>query len=343
MANAVNILNTVRANASDTYKNRIPVATQNNLDKISTIMGQYVSTQNEFLNALVNRIAMTIVNQKMIENPISQLKSGTMPMGKDIEEIFTNPAIAKEYKADSADLLKVTPPDVKALFYTINRQDKYPVTISTPNLMRAFTSNQEMGSLISQIVNSLYSGDNYDEFLLMKQLMADAVTKENVVINKLIFKPDTMTDADAKTLVKILRADSMSLTFASSSYNKYAKVKPASDTGKDCITFTPVSDQVLLIDARVYSNVNVDVLASAFNMDKADFIGKVIPVDNFNGAPVMAMLMDKAWFRVYDVHKQVADMFNGDTLNHSYWLHHWQVLGYSMFANAIAYTYEPTP
>lgn len=339
--NLVLTLNAIRQNASALYQERIPVATKTNLEAIATNIAQYQSTQNEFLNLLVNRIAMVIVNQKKIDNPLAMLKKGKKPMGKDIEELFVNPAISKEYKYDSQDLLKVTPPDVKALYYGINRQDKYPVTISQPTLMKALTDEGQLNSLVSAIVNSLYSGDNLDEFMLMKQMVGLAVTKDHVKKDPLSFRPDNMTETNAKELIKKLRAYSLNFTFPSSNYNSYDVVKPVGDTGKSVITYTPVKDQVLLIDSTVYSSINVDVLASAFNMDKTDFMGKVIPVDGFNGEPIIAMLCDEAWFRVYDDVYRTADMFNGDTLNHSYWLHHWQVLSYSMFANAVAFTYTP--
>lgn len=338
----VKLLNTVRANASQTYQDRIPLATKNNLDQLSASMANYTSTQNEFLSLLINRIAMVIVNSKTITNPLAQLKKGAMPMGKDIEEIFTNPAVSKEYNASSTELLAKAPPDVKALYYGVNRKDKYPVTIEQPTLSMAFTSEYEMNRLVNDIVNSLYSGDNYDEFLLMKGLVADAFDKDYVIKKDFTWDLATMTKENATDFIKELRADSLLMTFAGSNYNSYTKIKPAGDKGRDCITFTPQSDQILLIDSRVYSNVNVDVLASAFNMDKTDFVGRVIPVDNFNGKPILAMLCDVAWFKVYDNYKTIKYMDNGDTLTYKYWLHHWQVLAYSMFANALVYTYKPT-
>ena len=337
----IKMLNYIRQNASEMYQERVPVATKNNIDKIGLKMAEYQPTMNEFLKLLVNKIAMTIVNSKMITNPLAQLKKGKMPMGNNIEELFTNPAIAKEYKLTSEDMLKVTTPDVKALYYELNRQDVYPVTISEPTLLRAFTEAGAMNSLISSITNSLYSGDNLDEFLIMKKMINDAIVKKNVITKEMPFTPDKMTEADSKSLIKELRTDSGLLTFPSSNYNSYKKIKPAGDTGKDVITFTDVSDQVLLIDSRIFSAVSVDVLASAFNIDKTDFIGKVIPVDDFGGAPAMAMLVDSAWFRIYDNFYEMKSMYNGETLNYTYWLHHWQVFGYSMFANAIAYTYTP--
>ena len=50
-ASAMDILNVIRANASSTYQERIPEATQDNIREIGNAMLTYESTQNEFLNA----------------------------------------------------------------------------------------------------------------------------------------------------------------------------------------------------------------------------------------------------------------------------------------------------
>lgn len=342
MANLVNILNTIRQNASAEYQERIPEATRTNLETVASKLGTYESSMNEMLTSLVNRIAMTIIHQKMIKNPLEKLKKGSVPMGKDIEEIFVNPAIGEKYNYSSEDLLKVKIPDVKALYYGINRQDKYSVTITRPQLMKSLTSDADMGNLISVIVNSLYSGDNYDEFMLMKNLVKIASKNNHVKSETMDWDLATMTPENATQLVKAMKTDGGMMKFASSNYNSYDVVKPATDKGKSVITFTPIEDQVILIDSRVMTNISIDVLASAFNLDKADFMGQVIEVDNFIDEPILAMVCDKAWFRVFDNMIQTSSMYNGDTLSYKYWLHHWETLSYCMFANAKIYKYTPT-
>lgn len=74
--NGVDILNAIRNNASETYRTRIPVATQDNIRDIGNAMMQYQATQNEFLNALVNRIARVLITSKSYENPLRMFKKG---------------------------------------------------------------------------------------------------------------------------------------------------------------------------------------------------------------------------------------------------------------------------
>ena len=132
------ILDTIRANASDDYVSRVPVATQNNIASVGQVITSYSSLANEFVSALVNRIAFTIVTNKIASNPLAILKKGGVPLGTDIQEIYTNPAKAKTYDLSSTELLTNVPPDVKALYYRVNRQDKYPVTVTRQMLQKAF-------------------------------------------------------------------------------------------------------------------------------------------------------------------------------------------------------------
>ena len=46
-------------------------------------------------------------------------------------------------------------------------------------------------------------------------------------------------------------------------------------------TTTPKNDQYIFMDAQYNANYDVDVLASAFNMDKATFSGKLKLIDDF--------------------------------------------------------------
>ena len=60
----VNVLNTIRANASPSYQERVPQATQDNITAVGNPLLEYNATMNEFLTSLVNRIGLVIVRNK---------------------------------------------------------------------------------------------------------------------------------------------------------------------------------------------------------------------------------------------------------------------------------------
>ena len=87
-ANSVEILNTLRANASPNYQDMVPYA-EGSLDsvrEIGAIIMQYPALQNEFLSALVNRIGMVLVTSKLYRNPWAFMKQGMLEFGETIEE-----------------------------------------------------------------------------------------------------------------------------------------------------------------------------------------------------------------------------------------------------------------
>ena len=331
MSNATpeRILNTIRANASDEYQNRVPVATRDNIAEVGNAITNYEPSRNEFLNALINRIGMVIIQSRLYQNPLRSFKRGMLEFGKDIEEVFVEIAKAQTYDPETAEteVFKRVIPDVKTIFHRMNRKDFYKVTISNDQLRTAFLSYRGIEDLIGRIVDSLYSGDNYDEFLLMKNLMNDYGAKG-------LFYPITVTEvtdeATAKKLTVNLRSTAKTLGFMSNQYN-----------AQGVHTFTPIEDIVIFMTPQTEALMDVESLARSFNLEYADFLGRVVIVDNFGGLEnVQALMVDKQWFMVYDTFFNFTEQYNAQGLYWNYFFHHWQILSTSQFANAIAFTTE---
>ena len=337
MANMVNIVNTILSNASADYKARVPQATQTNIAEVGTAIMEFKATENEFLNALVNKIAMQIVWNRVFSNPLSVLKKGTVPLGKNLEEIYTNPATGQKYDPTGADLLTRALPDVKAIYHAMNRQDKYKVTVSKTQLITAFTSWAKLEELLNDIVNTIYSGDNLDEFLLMKELFASAITGGKIKTVDV----DPLTDTSAvKAFVKSIKTVGQGMAFPSSLYNSYADVNKDVEGVTPAITWCPIENQVLVMRNDVSVEVDMELLAQAFNVSYAELKQRTLIVDSFGSATNCgAILCDENFIRVYDNLKQVENFHNGEGLYDNFILHHWQTYSLSLFANAMAFMF----
>lgn len=326
-ANSVDILNTIRANASSTYQERIPIATQQNIREVGNAMMQYESTQNEFLSALVNRIARVIVTSKMYDNPLRMFKKGIMEYGETIEEVFVNIAKAQQFDPVVAEkeVFKREIPNVDAVFHRMNLQNFYKVTISVEQLRLAFLSMDGVTDLIARIVDSLYTGANYDEFLTMKQLIVDGANAGKLFP---VNVPSGNTPEAMKSAAAIIKGVSNSLEFMTGKYNAMG-----------VLTHTAKEDQILILNATYDAYFDVEVLASAFNMDKAQFMGQRVLIDDFgtlNG--VVAALVDRDWFMVFDNMLQFTENYNGQGLYWNYFYHVWKTFSTSPFSNAILFT-----
>lgn len=325
-ANCIDILNTIRANASSTYQERIPVATQNNIREIGNAMMTYEATQNEFLTALVNRIGRVIITSKSYSNPLRVFKKGILEYGETVEEIFVNIAKAKQFDPAIAEdeVFKREIPDVNAVFHKMNLQNFYKVTVSNEQLRQAFLSAQGINDLVGYIVDSLYTGAEFDEYLTMKQLIVDAATNGEMYAVNI----PAVSAENAKAIVSTIKGVSNQLEFMNSTYNSMG-----------VLTHTRKPRQVLIMDAAFDATIDVEVLAYAFNMEKAEFMGRRVLVDNFGSLTgVVAALVDEDWFMVFDNFIGFTENYNGQGLYWNYFYHVWKTFSTSPFSNAILFT-----
>ena len=348
---APEIVNAIRNNASDMYRNLVPVANPDNVKEIGAILSTYPQLQNEFLNALVNRIGRVILTSKMYDNPWSMFKKGLLEFGETIEEIFVN--LAKPFQFDPAvaesNLFKREIPDVRSAFHIMNYQKYYKATISNDQLRQAFLSWQGISDLIAKIVDSMYTGANYDEFQVMKYMLC-----KNIVRGYLF--PVNVDTTNPKGVAADFKAISNDLEFMKTKYN----VSGVHTTSKK-------DEQYLVVDAKFDATMDVEVLASAFNMNKAEFLGHRLLVDSFSGldtdrlailfaddpnyvplteeelsalSNIVAVLVDRDWFMIFDNFMNFTEQYNGEGLYWNYWYHVWKTFSVSPFANAIVFTSE---
>ena len=357
-ATAPQVLNAIRNSATENYKNLIPYASPDasSIKAIGSIMMQYAPLQNEFLSALVNRIGRVIITSKLYSNPWAFLKRGYLEFGETLEEIFVNLAKPFQFDPEVAEekVFKREIPDVKAAFHIMNYQKFYKASIQNDQLRQAFLSWDGISDLIARIVDSMYTGANYDEFLTMKYTLARHILDGHI-------KPyaiDSVTAPNMKSIIAGVKGISNTLEFMSTDYNM-AGVS----------TFTRKEDQYLFINAKFDALVDVEVLAAAFNMDKAEFMGRRILVDSFgaldngrlallfrddptyrpiSGAEltlldsIPAVLVDRNFLMMYDNFQDFAEIYNGEGLYWNYWFHVWKTFSVSPFHNALVFV-EGTP
>lgn len=346
---SVNVLNVIRNNATQNYKDYVPVATPDaeSIREIGSIIMDYPALQNEFLSALVNRIGRVLVTSKMFDNPWSVFKKGMLEFGETIEEIFVN--IAKPYQFDpnvaESTVFKREIPDVRSAFHIMNYQKYYKVTIQDDQLRQAFLTWQGITDLIAKIVDAMYTGANYDEFQTMKYMLAKHIINGHLYPVTI----PTVETANMKAIVSTIKGVSNKFEFLSPKYN-LAGVQ----------THTKKTDQYLLINSKFDAEMDVEVLASAFNMDKAEFSGHRVLVDSFGDLDIdrlnvlfgddptyteigeadlqaldaiPAIMVDKDWFMIFDNFYNFTEQYNGEGLYWNYWYHVWKTFSVSPFAN----------
>lgn len=342
MATAVDVINAV-ISTNSTLKENVPLATNATLQATGGTIMSYTPFMNEFINGLVNRIIFQEAHNVVYENPLKIFKGANVPYGTDVQDSIANPAVATPYDSTAmSDVLSPGTPDVKAVYYRRNRQDKYKVTIYDAQLAGAFVSAGTFNNFVNMIINTLTSGDNIDEFKLMKGLVGQAINDENINSTTITLGADHETFA--KTLITDARAKFLQFQFPSVNYNCYKKMADAAGVeGATPLTTWTTPDRIsILVRADVAAYTDVEVLAKAFNMNKAEFMGRQVIVDSFgdtgNAAKTLAVIADNTMIRSHDNRYQMAETpYNAATLSRTYFLHHWETMAVSPFANAWAF------
>ena len=339
----VKTFNFIRANSSEAFVNVVPAGTKDNIQTISNILfnDAYQPMLNEFVTNLINRIALTIVRNKSFNNPLAIFKKGSVPLGTDIQDIYENPAEAEAYEYSNtamAKLLTITDPDTHVAYYRRNRKDLYTKTITREGLQGAFVSWEKFEDYISAITTSLYSGNYISEFNYTKQLVDGAYDNGKVIVETVSAVTDATT---AKAFVKKARALYSKLKFPSSNYNAYSKFSGAKGT---ITTWTDEDRIVLIVKSDVMAEVDVEVLAAAFNIDSAKLMGRIVEVDSFENDEIQAVLCDEAWLQIYDNILRFDEFYNARVMAWNEYLHAWGTFAICPFANAVVLaTAQPKP
>ena len=356
------LLNSIQKGASAEYQAKVPQATSDTGIEVYNTLNDYPTLKNEFIDTLTNKVIKSRFYSKSFENKLKMLHKGEIPFGSSIEQLFVEMAEKKGFREHfdgsntvESDLIGVQKPKVHAKYITKNFEYKYKVTISEEQLRTAFMNSTGLGELVSQILMSLTNGCYYDEFEDMKMLLKEVCAGNKLVIDEMTgrTKSVALTKADVeqgihvesvgdaianpKLLSEKVRALTGRLGFASEKYNM-AGVKQWSNA----------QDMVLLTTPEILATLDVNVLADAFNVSKAEMNVRTIMVDelptqfksNIEGVAeekeCLGLLIDKDFVQIYDTILTMRKFDNGANLTVNHFLHKQGMLANCYFVNAIA-------
>lgn len=343
------LLNAIRNSASVDYKNYVPVVNDaHSVRDIGNIIMSYAPLQNEFISNMVNRIITVWVQSKAYTNPWSFFSKGELELGETIEQVWVD--ILQPFQFDPAlaekQIFKREAPNVQAVFHYINSKLFYKVTIERETLRAAFITENGLENMVTKIVEQLATSEQMDEFEIMKYLIARHILDGH-------FYPisiPTISGDNARAITAVIKEASDKILFPSRLYNP-AGVK----------NFTAKDNQYLISNAYWNSNMDVNVLSTAFNMEKSEFMGHRVLVDGFDVLDndrlaalipdftpltdaelealkeIPSVLVDGDWMVFVTNLREMKDMPNGEGLYWQYWYHVWKTYSMSPFSNAIVF------
>lgn len=328
------VFNAIRNEATDDFRRRVPAATQADIQESLRALNQYPGGWNEFISALVNKVGLTIAKNRNWTNPLAKFKRGMLEYGESIEEIQTGLVQAYVYDHDQdygeRALFGRERPEVQADYHHINRENFYKITVDSVALKRAFLSPSGLASFINNLMDAPTTSDNWDEYLVMRQLFAEYEA------NGGFFKvhvPEIPTDAEAsveaRQALRAIRTYIGKLPFLSRHYN---------------VAHMPVhaesAELELFVTPEFQAALDVEALAGLFNVSYAEVSSRITVIDQFPEGmdDIRAILTTRDFFVVADTYYETTNQPNAVGLHENFFLHHHQIVSASRFVPAIAFT-----
>lgn len=329
------VLQATYGDMSAEFQNRIEATfDEESLPQFGNALVEYKPGMNEFLYSLINRIGMVNVNYQSFKSPLSVFKKGFMEYGDTIEDIYIEPVQGLLYEAEvpntnPGDQWKTFKPKMDVIYHTVNRELVYPLTINEKMLKRAFVSYRELDKFLSGLMLQLSNADEIDDFGLTLKLLSDVDNVNgrswyyNVPVSAVV------DESTAKQLVIGVRSIAPTLRFPARKFN-----------AKGVLNWATPDDMYLLVTPQLNAVLDVEVLAKAFNMDKATFMGHIIEVPDFGTMQdTVALFVHREFLQIWDTMRQMTTTgLNALHLTTNYFYHHQGILSASPFYPAIKFT-----
>lgn len=327
------------------------------LNEINGILSDPSNTEiyNAWIGAFINKVAYTQYQGiREYRTPSSLLDKGVITNGGLIEDIMIGLAKPVQYKRSTPNtaenIFKAYDTNVDVDYYGVNYQIYYPVTVYRNYVSMFFRSNEGVRNFVDHIIMSAWNANARDVDLAKRYVIAQAIIKGYVGVKNV-----PTLNADNATLItsdiKALMAD---MEFYSSGYNKAGVPN-----------FVPPEDMYFIITAEYAARYTVEVQASAFNLDKVDYMGKrvlvrsfafteeelewldelfegdstyvtITPEQNAQLKNVLAIACDRLWTQFYTNFEITHESFNPTQLNTNFFIHDWRWLYLSSYSNAVA-------
>lgn len=346
LVTALNAMREMSVDSGSIYHKYVPVVTD------STTIGEFgvpildsqnVNVMNDFVS-LLKKVVFTSVYNRTFNNPLASLEGERMPLGNFIEDTYINPSHSRGFNVnDFAGLLQRYEAEVATQYLAVNSDLQYAVTITREKIRNAFTSWDSLEAFVSGMANALYNGAYLTRYTQTKGLVTAAWKGNNVQYEIVSAVTSQQTGEE---LIKKMRATYSKMQIPSTKYNAWNKVKGGRMTLK---TWSDPQDIVFLISADVEASVDVDVLSKAFNLTRAEFLGRSIVVDDFSvynddgtvavdGSAIQAVLCDRAWFKIKTQDFAMDEFYNANNRTTQLYLNDVRMVNFSLFANCVVFT-----
>ena len=263
----------------------------------------YAIKKQEFLNSVVNKIGRQIYSTTAYTNPLKRLKKGFIENANEIEEIYIARAVGYDYDPDGTGALDRVKPNVKTQYHQVDYEKDFQVTIQDKQVRKGFTSKGGVSRLANEIMESLHTGAEYEEYTKTLELL-DTIATSSKYKKEVA---DIVDNQTSKDFVKELRKTIKRMGRRSTEFATYENhCKP--------------SQMVLFLNEEWSIEMDVEMLATAFNMSKQEIQEcTIIEIPTLTtNTNTKAILCDERALQIYDTYYAIEPQRNakGKFTNH---------------------------
>lgn len=314
---------------SNDFQQRIPNPTQ--ADYANVVSELFAPYNNDLFNqfsGLLNGLMGTYIESKTFYNPLRSLKKPAARFGNTERHVAVRYLKAHSYKADDETLLKLEKPEYREWFYSVTAPRRYEFSWSRYELARVFASDgYGFDDLLAATLSQMISSDEYDEMNLMIEAFAEAENRLGGLYKYHISAAPT-TEATGKELLTAVRAIAGKMKFPSVLYNHI-----------DVPVYENGDTLILWVTPETMANLDVQALASVFQLDKANIQYRIVTIPDFPIPNVYAALTSEDFIFCRDVQYGIEPPFyNPANMTYKYYLHHAQMIGVNPVANCVLFT-----
>ena len=323
------ILERAWLNGSNDFQQRIPNPAINAYANV--VAHLFAPMNNDLFNefsGLLNGLNATYVDIKRFENPLRSLKKPATSWGNSERHVAVKFLQAHAGRFDDETLLKVERPEFVEWFYSVAEPRRYEFSWSRQEMVRVFAADgYGYEDLLQATITQMLSSADYDEMNIMINMFAEADRRMGGLFRYQISGAPT-TEAIGKELLTGIRAIAGRMKFPTTLYNHIDV--PVHENGDTLI---------LWITPEVQANLDVNTLASVFNLDKADIQYRIITIPEFPIPNVYAALTSEDFIYYRDFMTGLeAPFYNpgNRTMKYYYWAN--ALIGVNPAANCVLFT-----
>lgn len=316
------------------------------------------TSKEKLANEIINKLTIQKIDTDVFDNPFDTFKQNQLQAGYQIEEIEVGNLTSEDFDPEGTDALKKKKMNFKTLYHKINREKTMGATVSHKQLRTASLSPTKTAELVQAVVTEMQNSSHIEDYEAFKQLLVDIIEGK-----KAMTICDLNGNSGVDAITKAVQVMATRLTYPSTHFN-YSGFKKA---------FSRKDNLVLIIDATLDARLNVESLATAFNMSKKELVKNIIVVDelpniNFTGlkttkgidieigegetitthkyktdgadtvtGKLKMLLVDRRCLIVDPIEREITEDVNGKGRFINKWLHATDILSYSTLKNAIAF------